>query len=431
MGNSFIRPIFVPDQPVDAGVEYLGATDDCGAIMYPDGSCYYGGLQMGMREGFGILIASDGYSLYEATWHVNEISGQCRWSRPDGTQVMCQYTEGRLLSLLPLPKRVPPSPSRMISSFSSSDDFKHHGSSSLLNLSTASSMYIPRSPSRPDTWLIDVDALVFERRISSVSKCQSCPQTWKGAWLGKDVAIRSYANAPLTSDVLDLLSKIAQLRHPTIALFMGAAVDRGSKQRLCIVTEWIGTGSLAVSRTIGVQTVFQIAKGISVGCAYLRKKGFAHKNLKPSNILIDPLMDVKLSDYYAREFALLTHPHPICCSVESAGYLAPESLRSDPFVPYGIDTLSDVYSFGVIMEELVGSRKKKSFTLAQIRVLVGFAGIRDPRPLRSLSKLVRRCQSIEPQERTSFDRLVAALNTMHSTANSAAEDALITFISGR
>ena len=307
--------------------------------------------------------------------------------------------------------------------------------------SSTARIYVPRPPSRVDTWLIPFDQLVMDQKLSSSSnRCADCSTVYKGSWLGKDVIIRVFKNNRLSEyeeKCTELLTKMAKIRHPNIALFMAAAV---SDTKLAIVTEYVSNGSLASLTKSNVsltsQNMLHLSKGIAVGCAYLRKQGFAHKNLKPNNVLIDSSIDVKLTDYFVKEFNELLHESPACTAGLNISYLPPECLRLAPFIPFGVDSASDVYSFGMICWEMLAGRAPyPGLSRAQIRILVGYAGYRETKvhsgTLRGFSKLIEKCTAQEPQDRPTFERVILAINALHSSANSAAEDALITFISGR
>ena len=494
-----------------------------GAVLYEDGSCYFGPLSESRCEGFGVWIACDGSEI-EGTWKNGELEGSALVVKSSGARFVAKFKHGELVSeseilggKKPLtvvsssPAIMQPNASStsLGSSSSSSEDvhkwltdihmaqyedrlnesgpvermskadldrklkvssipFGHRTRlmASFNSLSTPPPMYpstsssvsrifVPRPPSRAETWLIPFDQLVIEQRLipGRPKACPNCSAVYRGSWLGKEVVIRIFQTGTFSSklcpNAMDLLSRMARIRHPNIALFMAASLDGQGK--LALVTELVVNGSVdqflaSGSKSGGgkkqrdeltAQNILHLAKGIAIGCAYLRKQGFAHKNLKPSNVLIDASIDVKLTDYFVKEFNELFHPPP-CTAAEAAtvAYVAPESLRTTPFLPYGLDSASDVYSFGMILWEMLsGRRPYVGLSRAQIRVLVGYGGYREQpvqvATLRGISRLVERCIAQEPSRRTTFERLVVALNSMHSSANSAAEDALITFISGR
>ena len=494
MGNAFRHPGFLSysqsSSPFisqgDSGRVWKDpatADEAISAILFADGSAYYGPERSGKPHGFGILISNEGSEL-EGYWQNGLLEGSALRITSDGSESLRDYHRGqmtgevkvstsqiiareggrkmvRAISGLARGSKSESSSRSSMTPSSSSDDF-HKVSRDMpfgtrtrlmaasytpppMYTSTGSStarIYMPRPPSRVDTWLIPFDQLVFESRLSK-HRCSHCSVVYKGSWLGKDVIIRVFTAGSIDDDRCRvLLAKMAKIRHPNIALFMAAAVS-APDNKLAIVTEYIANGSLesigkpwaSSSHTMTAQNILHLAKGIAVGCAYLRKQGFAHKNLKPSNVLIDSTIDIKLTDYFVKEFNELFHPLP-CSSNTSVSYLAPEALRQCPFIPFGVDTLSDVYSFGMLCWEMVTGREPyRGLSRSQIRVLVGYGGYRESKiqggTLRGLPRLIEKCTSQESQERPTFERIVVVLNSMHSSANSAAEDALITFISGR
>jgi hypothetical protein len=455
------------------------------AILYADGSCYYGPESEGKSEGFGIVICNDGSEI-EGYWEDGLLDGNALTIRSDGAELFRTYKRGEITTEFKVTSaNVYTRPRRMVRAISGLARGTKSSSSSRSSMTPSSSsedlyrmskdisfgartrmmaasctppqmfastgsstarIYVPRPPSMVDTWLIPFDQLVFESRVSK-HKCPHCSIVYTGSWLGKEVMIRVFTNTIDDDRCRILLCKMAKIRHPNIALFMAAAVSP-TENKLAIVTEFIMNRGLdtlmrppseknpgSTTQSLTAQNVLHLAKGIAVGCAYLRKCGFAHKNLKPSNVMIDSSIDIKLTDYFVKEFNEIFHPLP-CFADHNVSYIAPEALRLTPFIPYGIDTASDVYSFGMLCWEMVTGREPyRGLSRAQIRVLVGYGGYRESRiqggTLRGLSKLIEKCTLQEPQERPTFERILVAINSMHSSANSAAEDALITFISGR
>ncbi|KAL6013332.1 hypothetical protein ACLOJK_003825 [Asimina triloba] len=137
----------------------------------------------------------------------------------------------------------------------------------------------------------------------------------------------------------------------------------------------------------------KIARGVARGLAYLHEKKHVHGNLKPSNILLGPQMEPRISDFglerlvtldfssssssktagaSARHFGSkrsnlsrdslqdLPTPSPTLSSHAGAAspYHAPELLKNLKAQPKW-----DVYSFGIVLLELVTG---KAFTEAEL-----------------------------------------------------------------
>ncbi|KAG7549121.1 Legume lectin domain [Arabidopsis thaliana x Arabidopsis arenosa] len=100
---------------------------------------------------------------------------------------------------------------------------------------------------------------------------------------------------------------------------------------------------------------FQIAKGIASGLLYLHEeweKIVIHRDVKPSNVLIDSKMNPRLGDFgLARLYERGTLSQTTAL-VGTIGYMAPELSRNG-----NPSSASDVFAFGVLLLEIVCGRK--------------------------------------------------------------------------
>ena len=438
-------------------------------ILYPDGSSYFGEVKGIQRNGFGLYISIEGWEC-ESTWTDDEIlNGTALVVVPDGSEALQAYENGKVISELFIRHKKKPKMEQSVpalSSPSSSDsttppayELKEFNampygprarflasynsapvSTPPLYISTCSGsrMFRPKRPSDATSWLIPYDQIQFHERLSK-TYCKNCSIVYRGTWLGKEVAIRLFQGFGETNNSLEnLISRISRIRHTNLALFMAASVNE-TDGKIAILTEFFCNGSLNFlkknNQVLSLQKILHLAKSLACACMYLRKQRFAHGNLRPSNILIDSCGNLKLTDYFVKELEETFHPLP-CLKSSSVAYLAPETLRHTPFVPFGVDSASDVYSFGMICAELIsGVEPLRNFSVPQIRVLVGYGGYRQPghpmSRLKALNKLVAKCTLQDPLARPTFERIVVALNSLQHSANTVAEDALITFISGK
>lgn len=439
-------------------------------ILYPDGSGYFGEVKGIQRNGFGVYISIEGWEC-ESTWTDDEILNETALVVGlDGSEVLRAYENGKVTSELVIDRKKRPKMEQSVpvlsSSPSSSESTTPHPyelkvlramrygprarllasynsapmSSPPIYISTCSGsrMFRPKRPSDATSWLIPYDQIQFRERLSKTN-CKHCSVVYRGTWLGKDVAIRVFQGFGNTNYNLEnLVSKITRIRHTNLALFMAASVNE-TDGKIAILTEFVCNGSLNFSKqnhhVFSLHKTLHLAKSLACACMYLRKQRFAHGNLRPSNLLVDSCGNLKLTDYFVKELEETFHPLP-CLKSSSVAYLAPEVLRHTPFVPFGVDSASDVYSFGIICAELIsGVEPFRNFSVPQIRALVGYGGYRQPAHpqsrLKALNKLVAKCTLQDPLARPTFERLVVALNSLQHAANTAAEDALITFISGK
>lgn len=106
-------------------------------------------------------------------------------------------------------------------------------------------------------------------------------------------------------------------------------------------------GTLPLERTVDLFT--QIAQGL----AYAHSKGVVHRDLKPTNILLDEMGHPYLTDFGLAKLmtgdANMTKTGNI---VGTPSYMSPEQLRGEP-----LDQRSDVYSLGIILYQMLTGRK--------------------------------------------------------------------------
>lgn len=145
---------------------------------------------------------------------------------------------------------------------------------------------------------------------------------------------------------------VGRLTHPRIA----AIFDYGEDADIAyIVMELVNGKSLYQhlqnKAQFELKEVGEIVRQILDGLGYAHGQGVVHRDVKPSNILINDDGRIKISDFgIARlDTSTLTQVGEI---MGSPGYMSPEQ-----FIGSDIGASSDIYSAGVIAYELITGRK--------------------------------------------------------------------------
>mmetsp|Transcript_11821 Transcript_11821/g.11464 ORF Transcript_11821/g.11464 Transcript_11821/m.11464 type:complete len:343 (-) Transcript_11821:432-1460(-) len=133
---------------------------------------------------------------------------------------------------------------------------------------------------------------------------------------------------------------------PNLITFYGAFYREGS---ITIALEYMDGGSLAnVLNQVGPipeRVLASMAYQILWGLAYLKHDKRVHRDVKPSNLLINSKGEVKVTDFGVS--AELQSSLAMCGTfVGTFKYMSPERIRNQP---YGY--MSDIWSFGLVLME--------------------------------------------------------------------------------
>ncbi len=144
---------------------------------------------------------------------------------------------------------------------------------------------------------------------------------------------------------------VAQLNHPNIL----PIIDYGQSADLnYIVMKYVAGGTLAdrLKHPIDLATTARLIAQIAAALDHAHQRGILHRDVKPSNVLLDEGEWVQLADFGLAK--MLISEQDLTTSGLSMGtpaYLSPEQGQGLP-----CDHHSDIYSLGVIAYEMIAGR---------------------------------------------------------------------------
>lgn len=163
----------------------------------------------------------------------------------------------------------------------------------------------------------------------------------------KHVAIKIINRIEITkSNMLVYLENelrlMSRFDHPNIVKVIDILYEL---EIIMIVMEYLPNGDLQGLLSLGIHISFEeqlrIAKELLEALCYLHKRGVAHRDLKPQNILFDEEMHVKLIDFgLSKETSNLTRT--VC---GTPLFMAPEVIKSNTYDP----KRADIWAIGVIL----------------------------------------------------------------------------------
>ncbi|MBI4858747.1 MAG: serine/threonine protein kinase [Candidatus Riflebacteria bacterium] len=152
-----------------------------------------------------------------------------------------------------------------------------------------------------------------------------------------------------------------------------------------------------------VGEVLALAEEISSGLAYMHERKVLHRDLKPGNILLDPVGNPKIIDLGLAR-SLNADETRVTLAGQVLGtvtYMPPEQLLGQE-----VDASCDVYSFGLMLYELAaGCPVFTSFAAKPVTPIERLAGRipprarLNPRVPPTIEKLIGRCIAREPEAR--------------------------------
>ncbi len=255
-----------------------------------------------------------------------------------------------------------------------------------------------------------IESLGFGR-TGVVDKC-SLNSKVRGLEVGKVVAVKTFNGCDeYTSDIFLKESELlVKLKHPCIVNIHGILFPKESFGP-AILMEYYEGGSL--NELIGKKklthdNVSIICSGIALGMKYLHESGVIHRDLKPSDILLDEDYHPYISDFGSSR--LEDSRVTTTGSLVYVNYTAPEMYSQDVY-----DKKVDVFSFGLILYEAVFNRRgfQGRFTEVMGDVIKGvrpnvtvhessFAnGVKG-----SIVDLIVKCWSALPGDRPDFEEIV-------------------------
>lgn len=247
-------------------------------------------------------------------------------------------------------------------------------------------------------------------------------QVWKGfdPELQRVVAIKVLRPERRGSIVqiarfLDEAKKIAQLRHASIV----AVHDVGREADLCYIVEDLIDGTDLAQRmsdsTVDIDHAVDLVATVADALDYAHENGIVHRDVKPTNILLD-----RDDKPYLTDFGIAVTERELA-ETESGmsgtpAYMAPEQASTAGAV---IDRRTDVYSLGVVLYELLsGTVPYEARTLAVLKQQVDTSAPPSPRSLnpsisRGLNRICMKALATAPANRwTTAKEFADALRTL-------------------
>ncbi|KAL0973024.1 hypothetical protein UPYG_G00197880 [Umbra pygmaea] len=221
------------------------------------------------------------------------------------------------------------------------------------------------------------------------------------------------------SKMIEEVSKMEKLKFKYIVSIYGVCNDPPA-----MVMEYMSNDTLANllhSHILMWPKKFQMIHETAMGMNFLHSMNppILHLNLKPSNILLDDHLHVKISDFGLIKWEEAGSGNEFIENLTARGnicYIPPETFSQCPDTP---GTKFDVYSFSIVMWEILTQKKsyqssKRSTTKTSVMMKVS-SGRRPaiemipddkPRECDQMIRIMEHCWDQDPEERPDFSDIV-------------------------
>ncbi|KAJ7942425.1 receptor-like protein kinase 2 [Quillaja saponaria] len=154
------------------------------------------------------------------------------------------------------------------------------------------------------------------------------------------------------------IKTLGRLRHPNLVTLIGY---HASETEMFLIYNYLPGGNLEKfiqerpTRAVDWRILHKIALDIARALAYLHDQcvpRVLHRDVKPSNILLDDDFNAYLSDFGLARLLGTSETHATTGVAGTFGYVAPEYALT-----CRVSDKADVYSYGVVLLELLSDKK--------------------------------------------------------------------------
>jgi serine/threonine protein kinase len=145
---------------------------------------------------------------------------------------------------------------------------------------------------------------------------------------------------------------LARLQHPNLVRLLDAGTDNGDAFLVLELLDGATVRELLEQGPLPPERVAGIGAETTAALAYIHRQGIVHRDVKPSNLMLDEYGSVRLADFGIARLLGATRITASHQAIGTMAYIAPEQLEGGDVGP-----ATDVYSLGLVLVECLTGRR--------------------------------------------------------------------------
>jgi eukaryotic-like serine/threonine-protein kinase len=190
-----------------------------------------------------------------------------------------------------------------------------------------------------------IDALIDRGGMANVYRARDLR-------LERDVAVKVLRDVEHERRFAAEARTLASLHHPNLVRLLDAGTDNGDAFLVLELLDGATVRDLLGPGPLGAARVARIGTETAAALEYIHRRGIVHRDVKPSNLMLDEHGAVRLSDFGIARLlggtAITTAHH----AIGTMAYIAPEQLAGGDVGPP-----ADIYSLGLVLIECHTGRR--------------------------------------------------------------------------
>ena len=144
---------------------------------------------------------------------------------------------------------------------------------------------------------------------------------------------------------------VAKLEHPNIVPIYASGIDAGIPWMSMRLLAGGSLDTILKKERLSLARVVELLRGVAEGLDHAHAHGVIHRDVKPSNILLDDANHVCVGDFGLARVAERSLVHTQTAMVGTPHYMAPEQALGGE-----VDHRCDIYSLGIVVYEMLTGR---------------------------------------------------------------------------